>query len=101
MLYIIFTSFHPFSVVAYMFQFDILSHGDLYVSSKSFLASLLNVVVKDFDAMLDTHQNDDEVKKVITEIMTAGSVKPSINCSSFCCQPSKSRGAALADAVVS
>jgi hypothetical protein len=32
--------------------------------------------IQDFDAMLDTHQNDDEVKKVITEIMTAGSVKP-------------------------
>jgi hypothetical protein len=31
--------------------------------------------IQDFDAMLDTHQNDDEVKKVITEIMTAGNVK--------------------------
>ena len=74
-VYIIFTSFHPSSVVAYMFQFDILSHSDLYVSSKSFLASLLNVVVKDFDAMLDTHQHDDEVKKGIAEIMTAGNDK--------------------------
>jgi hypothetical protein len=32
--------------------------------------------MQDFDALLDAHQNDNDIKMVISEIMTAGNVKP-------------------------
>jgi len=35
--------------------------------------------IQDFDTLLDTHQNDDDVKAKIGEIMTAGNVKPPSN----------------------
>merc|ERR1719487_2492063 len=39
--------------------------------------------IKEFDALLDMHQKDDEVKKGIRDVLTAGSVKPAASAPSI------------------